>query len=93
MRVLVRRCPVLLRRLRDHRRTQRRVRGEHPVKADLVQPRSWHQRGQALHELLRLHDDVGGAVASRALELQHHLPPGIAAQAFVGECGAGYAPA
>ncbi|MEI7970791.1 MAG: hypothetical protein WCJ69_17580 [Betaproteobacteria bacterium] len=37
--------------------------------------------------IFRTHDDVGRAVASRALELQHDLAPGVVARAIVGECG------
>ncbi|MCA3132330.1 MAG: hypothetical protein LW876_10985 [Betaproteobacteria bacterium] len=54
-----------------------------------VDRRAWHPRGQASRERLRLQDDVGGAVAIRAFALQHHLPLGVAAQAFVGQRGAG----
>lgn len=69
------------------------MRGEHPVKADQVKPRARDQRGQALHELLRLHDGVGRAVAIRAFQFQHDLALGVAAQAFVGERGTGDVPA
>ncbi len=42
-----------------------------------------------LHEILRVYDDVGRAVAIRAFEFKHDLDLGVAAQAFVGERGAG----
>lgn len=61
------------------------MRGEHGVKADRVQPRAWDERRQALHELLRVHDDVGGAVAIGTLQFQHDLALGIAARALVGQ--------
>jgi hypothetical protein len=83
--VRVSRCAVPLRGLRDDRRTQLRMRGEHPVKADQVQPRARYQRGHALHELLRVHDDVGRAFAIRAFQFQHDLALGVAAQTLVGE--------
>jgi hypothetical protein len=53
------------------------------MKADQMQPWSWHQRGQPLHELQRRHDQMGGAVAPRRLELQLHLPGGVALHPLV----------
>ena len=58
------------------------------MKADQVQPPAWDQRGQALHELLRVHDDVDRAVAIRAFQFQHDLALGVAAQALVGDVAA-----
>lgn len=89
VRVLVLDFARRLHNIGHDRRTQLRMRGERPVKADHVQTRAWDQRGQALHELLRVHHDVGRAVAIRAFEFQHDLALGVAAQAFVGERGAG----
>ena len=57
--VLVGRGAVLLRRLGHDRGMPLRIRGEHPKKADQVQPRAWHQRGQALQELRRRPTHVG----------------------------------
>ncbi len=48
-----------------------------------------HQSGQALQELRRRHDDVGGAVAVGAFELQHDLAGAIALEPPVGKGGAG----
>ena len=42
-----------------------------------VQPRSWHQRGQALHEFHWRHHVVAGAIAPRRLELQFDLPGAV----------------
>jgi len=61
--------------------TQLRMRGEQPVNADQVMPRARYQRGQALHERLGVHDDVRRAVAIQALQFQHDLALGVAAQA------------
>jgi hypothetical protein len=52
-----------------------------------VQPRARHQRGQALHEFQRRHDDVGGAVAEGALQLQHDLAGAITLEPFIGNGG------
>ena len=43
--------------------TQPGVGCQHAVKADQMQARTRHQRGQALHEFQRRHDDVRGAVS------------------------------
>jgi hypothetical protein len=63
------------------------------VEADQVQPRAWDQRGEVLHEFLRLHDDLGRAVAIRALQSRHDLPLAIAAQSLISERGASDLPA
>ena len=72
-----------------HQRAQPGVGRQHAVEANQVQPRPWHQRGQALHELQRRHDQMRGAVAPGCLELEHHLPGGVGLHAFVGQCRAG----
>ena len=46
-------------------------------------------RGQALHEFQRRHDDMRGAVAVGALQLQHDIASPIALEPFVGDRGAG----
>ena len=74
--------------LRHHQRAQLGVGCQHAMKADQVQPRPGHQRGQALHELQRRHHQVGGAVAPGCLQLQHHLPGGVSLHALVGQSGA-----
>jgi hypothetical protein len=38
-----------------------------------METRARHQSRQAFHELQRLHDDMGGAVFVRTLQLQHDL--------------------
>ncbi|MEO6022455.1 MAG: hypothetical protein ABIP64_04945 [Burkholderiales bacterium] len=46
------------------------MRGEHAVEADQVHARTGNERGEALQEPQRRHDDVGGAVlVSKALPL------------------------
>jgi len=52
------------------------------MKADLMQSRSRHQRGQALHEFHRCHHMVAGAFAPRRLELQYDVPVGANPQAL-----------
>ena len=54
-----------------------------------MQPRTWHQCGQALHELQWRHHDVGGAVAPGAFELQHDVAGTGALEPLVGNGGAG----
>ena len=54
-----------------------------------MQARPRHQGGQALHELQGRHDDMDGAVAPRAFELQHELAGTGALEPFVGDRGAG----
>jgi hypothetical protein len=44
-----------------------------------VSVRWWYQCDYELHEFLRRHDDVGGAVTIGAFELQHDLALAIAA--------------
>ena len=55
------------------------------MKADQVQSRSRHQRGQALHEFHWLHHMVAGAIAPRRLEFQHHLPGAVDTKPLVGD--------
>jgi hypothetical protein len=87
--VLVHWRAAVVRGRRDDRSAQFGMWGEHRVEADQVRLRAWQRGGQALHELLGLHDDMGRAVAIRALQLQHDLALGVAPQAFVGDRGAG----
>src|SRR5262245_1588451 len=44
-----------------------------------------HQSRQALHELQRLHDDMGGAVFVRTLQLQYDLAGAVTLEPFVGD--------
>ncbi len=59
------------------------------MEANQMQPRTWNQCSQALHKLQRRHDDVGGAVAPGALELQDDLAGAIALEPLVGNGRAG----
>jgi hypothetical protein len=57
------------------------------MKTDQVQARSRHQRRQTLHEFQRRHPDMRGAVAPRALELQHDVTRALSLEPFVGDRG------
>ena len=59
------------------------------MEANQMQPGARHQCGQALQELQWRHDDVGGAVAVGAFELQHDLAGAVALEPLVGNGGAG----
>jgi hypothetical protein len=80
---------ALLRPARHDRSAQFGMRCQHAEEADQVVPPARYQRGQALHEFLRLHDDLGRTVAIGAFQLQHDLAFAIAAQALVRDRGAG----
>ena len=82
-----------LRQARHDRGTQPGIGREHSMKADQVQPRARHECCQALYELQRRHPDVRGAVAPRALELQHDITRAIALEPLVGDRGARDVPA
>ena len=56
-----------------------------PWKRIRCKSRAGHQGGQALHEFQRRHDDMGGAVFERALQLQHHLAGAVTIEPFVGD--------
>ncbi len=92
-----RRCACVLlgvftrlpRRARHDCGTQPGIGRQHAVEADQMQARTRHQRGQALHEFQRRHDDVRGAVAIGALQLQHDLACAIALEPFVGDTPGG----
>ena len=68
---------------------QLRVGRQYAVKPNQMKTRPGHQRGQALHEFQRRHDDVGGAVAEGALQLQHDLAGAITLEPFIGNGEAG----
>jgi hypothetical protein len=63
--------------LRHHQRPQLGIRRQHAAKPDQVQPRPRHQRRQPLHELQRIHDQMGRSIAPRRLELELHLAGGV----------------
>ena len=73
VRVFVCRDAGILCWARHDRRTQPGIGRQHAMKADQMQARARHQRGQALHEFQRRHLDVRGAVAPGALELKHDI--------------------
>src|SRR5215510_14157231 len=54
-----------------------------------METRARYQSRQALDELQRLHDDMGGAVFVRTLQLQYDLAGAIALEPFVGDGGPG----
>src|SRR5262245_30008432 len=64
---------------------QLRVWCQHAVKPDQMKTRAWHQSRQAFHELQRLHDDMGGAVFVRTLQLQYDLAGAVTLEPFVGD--------
>jgi len=80
-----RRVGILVGTCRHHPRAQLRVGRQHPMESDQVQPRTRHQRRQALHELSG--DITKCVVPSRqgGLEPEHHLPGAIALHALVGQ--------
>jgi hypothetical protein len=45
--------------------------------------RSWHQRGQSLHQPQRRHRRLRGSVAPGCLELEHHRAGGVELHPFV----------
>ena len=55
------------------------------MKACQMQARPRHQRGQAPHEFQWRHPDVRGAVAPRALQLQHNVARAIALNPLFGD--------
>ena len=69
--------------------TQLRVGRQHAVEANEMETRARHQGRQALHELQRLHDDMGGAVFERTHQLQHDIAGAVTLEPFIGDCRAG----
>jgi hypothetical protein len=55
------------------------------MESNQMETRAGHQGGQALHELQRLHDDIGGAVFVRTLQLKHDLAGAVTLEPFVGD--------
>jgi hypothetical protein len=66
-----------------------RVGRQHAMEANQMETRARHQGRQALHELQRLHDDMGGAVFVRTLQLQYDLAGAVTLEPFVGDGPAG----
>jgi len=54
-----------------------------------MESRTRHKGRQALEEFQRAHDEMGGAIAVRGFELEHHLAGRGTAQPFVAEGGTG----
>jgi hypothetical protein len=50
-----------------------------------METRPRHQSRQALHELQRLHYDMGGAVFVRPVQLQYDLAGAVTLEPFVGD--------
>ena len=63
---------------------QLRVGRQHTVETDQTETRARHQSRQAFHELQRLHDDMGGGVFVRTLQLQYDLAGAVTLEPFVG---------
>src|SRR5262245_19835171 len=64
---------------------QLRVGRQHTVETDQMETRARHQSRQALHELQRLHEDMGGAVFVRTFQLQYDLAGAVTLEPFVGD--------
>src|SRR5215471_2256413 len=64
---------------------QLRVWCQHAVEPDQMETRAGHQGGRGLHELQRLHDDMGGAVFVRTLQLQYDLAGAVTLEPFVSD--------
>ena len=59
------------------------------LKPNEIEPRPWYESGQALHELERRQDDVGGAVPVGAFQLQYNVTGAVEFEPFIGDGGAG----
>jgi hypothetical protein len=59
------------------------------MEANQMEMRARHQGSQALHELQWLHDDMGGAVFVRTLQLQHDLAGAVTLEPIIGDRRAG----
>ncbi len=55
------------RRAWDDLGTELGIRGEHAMEADEMEPRTGHERGEALHEFQGFHNDMGSAISVRCL--------------------------
>ena len=64
---------------------QLRVGRQYAMEANEMETRARHEGGQALHELQRLHDDMGGAVFVGTLQLQYDLAGTVMLETFVGD--------
>ncbi len=58
---------------------------ERTMEASEIEPGPWHMGGQALHELERGHNDVGGAVPVGAFQLQHDIAGAVEFEPFIGD--------
>ena len=79
--------------LRHHQRPHLRVCRQHPVEPDQVQARSRISTAKRCMNSMRRHHQVRGAVTPRRLELQLHLPGGVALRPLVGQRRASDVPA
>ena len=77
---------------RDNRRPQFRIGCEHAMKSDEMQPGTGDERGKALQELQRFHNEMRGAIEVKCLKPEHHLPGTLECQALVGKGGPGDVP-
>ena len=58
---------------------------KHAMKANEIEPGSWHEGGQALHKFQWGHHDVGGAILVRAFELGHDIAGAVECEPFMGD--------
>ena len=59
------------------------------MEANVMKPGTRDEGGHALQEFQRGHDEMGGAIAVRGFELEHHLAGPGAAELFVTTPGQG----
>ena len=65
------------------------IRREHTMKPYEVESGPWYEGGQALHELQRGHNDVGGTVPIGAFQLQHDITSAVEFEPVIGDGGTG----
>ncbi len=65
------------------------VERERAVEPNEVEPGSWHQGGQTLHEFERGQDDMSRSIFIGAFQLQHDITGAVECEPFVGDSGAG----
>ncbi len=68
---------------------QGRVRREHAMEANEMEPGPWDESRQVLQEFQRAHHEMGGSIAIRRFELEDDLAGRGAAQPFVAQGRAG----
>ena len=67
-----------------------RIRCEQAVEPDKVSSRAWNEGRQTSHEVQRLEQNVGGAIAKRVLQFVDHQTIAVAAETLKANRGAGH---